>query len=187
MGSGGEAHARVGMHDAGRREPHLCDPAEAIPGHPAALASAPKRFSPEPSHLVMKCRDFVDVAWHSVVVEVSPQHARQPAPLLGDRPVPASPKLLVEGFQFRPQPLFDGDPPEPEAPVPGLPTNMGEPQEVKRLRLSKLAIKPGLDCLGGLLDDRVAGSGWPASTFGPSGASFLGFRWVGGGAYHCAK
>ncbi len=52
---------------------------------------------------------------------------------------------------------------------------------------SKLAIKPRLGCLGGLLDDRVARARRSAGTFGPSGASFLGFRWVGGGAYGCAK
>src|ERR1700720_1240830 len=38
LGPGGEAHARVGMHDAGRGQPPSVDPAEPLPGHPAALA-----------------------------------------------------------------------------------------------------------------------------------------------------
>src|SRR4249919_3879132 len=107
-----------------------------------ALASAPERLDPMPPDLVAEGRDQIDVAGHGVVVEVSPQHARQPAPLLGDGPVTAPPKLGFHLLQLRPQPLLDGDAPEPEAPVPGLPANVGEAQEVERLRLPKAALSP---------------------------------------------
>src|SRR5438128_782307 len=112
-GPGGEAHARVGMHDAGTGQPPIGDPAHPLPGEPAALASAPERFPPVPSHLVTKSRHRVDVAWHSVVGEMTSHHAGQPLTLDGDRQVPAVPKLLFQSFQLRPQPLFDGDAPKP--------------------------------------------------------------------------
>jgi len=51
--------------------------------------------------------------------------------------VPASPKLGFHLLQLRPQPLFDGDAPEPEAPVLRLPANVREAQEIERLRLGK--------------------------------------------------
>src|SRR5271166_4547748 len=142
LGPGGEAHAGVGMHDAGRGQPLLLDPAIALPGHAMALAPAPERLNPVPPDLVAEGRDQIDVAGHGVVVEVSPQHARQPAPLLGDGPVTAPPKLGFHLLQLRPQPLFDGDAPEPEAPVPRLPANVGEAQEVERLRLCKAPLSP---------------------------------------------
>src|SRR6266511_6268003 len=142
LGPGGEAHAGIGVHDAGRGQQPIGDPAKPLPGEPAALASAPKRFPPGPPHLVTKGRHRVDVAWHSVVGEMSSHHARQPAPLVGDGEVPASPKLGFHLLQLRPQPLFDGDAPEPEAPVPGLPTDVGEAQEVERLRLGKAPLLP---------------------------------------------
>src|SRR5487761_1623974 len=142
LGSGGKAHAWVGMHDAGRGQPPIGDPAEALPGHPTALASAPQRLPPVPSHLIAKGRHRVDAAWHRVVGEMSSHHACQPSPLLGDGPVPASPKLGFHLLQLRPQPPFDGDAPEPESPVPRLPADVGEAQEIERLRLCKAPLSP---------------------------------------------
>src|SRR6266700_239245 len=144
LGPGGEAHAGMGTHDAGRGQPLLLDPAIALPGHAVALAPAPERLDPVPPDLVAEGRDQIDVAGHGVVVEVSPQHARQPAPLLGDGPVTAPPKLGFHLLKLRPHPLFDGDAPEPEAPVPRLPANMGEAQEIERLRFREPASSPVL-------------------------------------------
>src|SRR6266705_6417975 len=144
FGPGGEAHAGVGMHDAGRGQPLLLDPAIALPGHAVTLAPAPERLYPVPPDLVAEGRDQIDVAGHGVVVEVSPQHTRQPSPLLGDGPVTAPPKLGSHLLQLRPQPLFDGDAPEPETPVPRLPAHMGEAQEIERLRFRKTASPPVL-------------------------------------------
>src|SRR5260370_204168 len=93
-----------------------------------ALASAPERLNPIPPDLVAEGRDQIDVAGHGVVVEVSPQHARQPAPLLGDGPVTAPPKLGFHLLQLRPHPLFDGYAPDPKPPVPRLPPNLGSDQ-----------------------------------------------------------
>src|SRR6266511_1816864 len=137
LGPGGEAHAGIGVHDAGRGQPPIGDPAKPLPGEPAALASAPKRLPPGPPHLVTKGRHRVDVAWHGVVGEMSSHHARQPAPLVGDGQMPASPELGFHLLQLRPHPLLDGDAPEPETPVLGLPTDVGEAQEVERLRLGQ--------------------------------------------------
>ena len=60
--------------------------------------------------------------------------------------MPASPKLGFHLLQLRPQPLFDGDAPEPEAPVPGLPANVGEAQEIERFGPSESSL---LSLLGG--------------------------------------
>ena len=46
LGPGGEAHAGVGMHDAGRGQPPVIDPAVTRPGHAMALASTPQRLPP---------------------------------------------------------------------------------------------------------------------------------------------
>lgn len=49
--------------------------------------------------------------------------------------MPASSKLGLYLLQLRSHPLCDGDAPEPEAPVPGLSTDVGKAQEVKGLWL----------------------------------------------------
>src|SRR4029077_16394370 len=105
----------------------------AVAGEAAALASASERFMPVPGHLVTKGRYRVDVAWHGVVGEMASHHARQPAPLIGDGEMPASPKLGFHLLQLGPQPLLDGDAPEPETPVLRLPVDVREAQEIECL------------------------------------------------------
>src|SRR5664279_2694871 len=69
-GSGGEGDARVGAHDAGRRQPRRSDPVVPIPSHSVPLAATPKRLEPVPPDLLTESRGRVDVAWHGVVVQV---------------------------------------------------------------------------------------------------------------------
>src|SRR5664279_2418544 len=95
-GSGGEGDARVGAHDAGRRQPCRSDPVVPGPSHSVPLAATPKRLKPVPPDLVTEGRGRVDVAWHGVVVQVTPHYTRQPASLLGNGPVSAPPKLNLQ-------------------------------------------------------------------------------------------
>src|SRR5664279_5390002 len=139
-GSGGEGDTRVGAHDAGRRQPCRSDPVVPGPSHSVTLAATPKRLKPVPPDLVTEGRGRVDVAWHGVVVQVTPQYPRQPASLLGNGPVSAPPKLNLQLLQLCSHPLLDGDAPEPETSVSGLPTQVGKAQKVERLRFPEPAL-----------------------------------------------
>src|SRR6478752_5300106 len=143
-GSGGEGDARVGAHDAGRRQPCRSDPVVPVPSHSVTLAAAPKRLEPVSPDLVTEGRGRVDVAWHGVVVQVTPHYTRQPASLFGNGPVSAPPKLNLQLLQLCRHPLFDGDAPEPETSVPGLPTQVGKAQKVERLRFPEPVLLPVL-------------------------------------------
>src|SRR6478752_10546016 len=105
-GSGGERGARVGAHDAGRRQPCRSDPVVPVPSHALTLAATTKRLEPVPPDLVTEGRGRVDVAWHGVVVQVSPHYTRQPAALLGNGPVSAPPKLNLQLLQLCRHPLL---------------------------------------------------------------------------------
>ncbi len=123
------------MRNAGRGQPSVANSTEAIPGHPVALASTPKRLSPESSHLFTKSRHRVDVTRNGVVAEVSPQHTRQPPPLFRNGLVTTTPKFDSYLLQLHSQSFLDSDAPEPETPVLGLSTDVGKSQEVEGLRL----------------------------------------------------
>jgi hypothetical protein len=72
------------MHDADRRQPSVDEATHPLPGQAVPLASAAKCTQPVATRLAVEGPDSVDVAWHGVVGEMSPHHACQPAPLLGD-------------------------------------------------------------------------------------------------------
>lgn len=100
-----------------------------------ALTAAPERLEPEPAHLAVQGADGPTVAGHGVVGEMSSHHARQPAPLVGDGLVPAVLELVLDLLELGPQSLRDGMTPKPEAAVLALPTDVGQAQEIERLRL----------------------------------------------------
>ena len=81
------------MRDVGGWEPAGGDAIHPPPVQAVTLASVPKRRTPVSGCLVPEGSDRTAVAWHGVVGEMTSHHARQPAPLLGDEEVPASPKL----------------------------------------------------------------------------------------------
>ena len=76
---------------------------------------------------------------HRVVVAVPSVDAGEPAPLIGDRQVSASPQLGLDRAQLRWHPLGVGDALEFEPPVPGLRADVREPQEPEGLRLAETA------------------------------------------------
>src|SRR5450755_2588009 len=99
-GTGVESDVRPGMRDAGGREPPCFEPAHPLPGHPVALAAAPKRPVPVPRDLFSECRHCVDVAGNRVVGGVPAHHAAQPLSLLWDGPVTALPEQGVHLAQL---------------------------------------------------------------------------------------
>ena len=74
-------------------------------------------------------------ARHGVVGHVPAHHAGQPAALHWDGLMHALPELAVDRLQLRPHPFRDRDPP-----VPGLPADVREAQEIERLRLPGLCV-----------------------------------------------
>ena len=54
------------------------------PGRAVGLATTPKRSMPVPRHLLAKLLDRMAVSRDRVVVQVTPNHAREPQPLLLD-------------------------------------------------------------------------------------------------------
>ncbi len=135
LGLGVEPHVRVRVHDADFREPSGLDPAHPRPGDRGALAAAPQRREPEPSHLFEESTDRLGVAWDCVVGHVASHHAGQPTTQYRDRLVRTAFQFVFDPHQRRPHPLGDRDALELEPSGPGRPADMREPQKVERLRL----------------------------------------------------
>src|SRR6266511_2360080 len=143
-GTGVEARLGEGMRDAGRWEPSRRDAVHALPVQAVALAAAPKLRAPVPGYLCPEGPDRSAVAGHGVVGAVPSHHAPQPAPLLGDRLMPASRQLLLDLAELRPHPLRVGDALERETSAPVLRADMREAEERERLRFAESARLPSL-------------------------------------------
>ena len=78
LGDDAEPPQRVGMTDAGRRQPAVDKPPHPVPEHAAVLASARQRAMPETAYLKPKDMQRVVVHGHTVVPDVSPDHRAQP-------------------------------------------------------------------------------------------------------------
>src|SRR5665213_1244311 len=130
-----EAHDGERMHGAGRREPPFDVEAHPAPVDPGALAAAPERIEPVPSHLVTERLHGIGVAGNGVVGEMPSHHGAEPAPLFGDGKVPASLDLVLDLGKLGPHPFRDGLALHPEPPCLVLPADVREAQEFKRIRL----------------------------------------------------
>ncbi len=126
LGTNDEALVRVGVQDAGWREPPRRETVHPVPVQVAELAAALQSRAPVPGRLCPEGPDGPDVAGHRVVGHVAAYHAAQPPPLLRDGLVPALLELVFDLFQLRPHPLRDGDPPDLETSCPGLPADVRE-------------------------------------------------------------
>jgi len=71
------------------------------------------------------------VARHAVIVGVPAQDAGKPASLLGDGLVATSQQLALKGVQLHPRPFRVGDAFEHEPPLPGLPADVREAEELE--------------------------------------------------------
>src|SRR5271166_3788043 len=132
-GTGVESDVRPGMRDAGGREPPCFESAHPLPGHPVALAAAPKRPVPVPRDLFAECRHGLDVAGDRVVGGVSAHHAAQPLSLLWDGPVPALHEQGVHLAQLGRHFLRDRLAPQREPSRSRLPAHVREAEERERL------------------------------------------------------
>jgi hypothetical protein len=141
-----EAQSRIRMEDMGKREPLLSKTRHMLPCNPALLAATTNDARPALAHLKPEAPEAGDIPGHCMVVEVALDHALQPLPDFRQWLVHSPPKRNLYLFQFGKESRSDGFAQHEEpAVLPGLPTYVGEPQEVERLRLS---LTPSLSVLG---------------------------------------
>ena len=114
----------------------LCHPR---PCEPVFLAAPPQRAPPQVGHMVAEGHEGTAVRWHRMISKVAVDHLRQPAPLDGDRLMPAPPQRVLDPPQGRPHAVGATLPLELEGAPAGSPADVGEPQEAERLRLAEPA------------------------------------------------
>src|SRR5216683_2483665 len=84
---------RIGMTDAGRRQPTVSEPSHPVPEHATGLTSSRQRAMPEAAHLKPKHVQRVAVHGHAVVTDMSPDNRAQPRAYGRDGVVHASPEF----------------------------------------------------------------------------------------------
>ena len=121
---------------------------EPRPSHAASLTPSPQRAVPAPNDLRPKAVQTIQIAGYRVVVEVALYDRPQPLPDLRHWLVPAAAKLLLQLFELGAESFLDrlslDDVP---AGLPGPPTEVGEPQEVKHFRLVLASLFPVCGCV----------------------------------------
>src|SRR4029077_17463115 len=102
LSSGGDAQAarRIGMADAGRRQPAVDEPCHSFPRDASSLAPSSQYLVPELAHGETKVSESVPIAWHSVVSDVPAHHSLQPLADFGNRFVHASPQFDLDHLQL---------------------------------------------------------------------------------------
>src|SRR5258705_10303354 len=123
------------MAYAGRRQPPLDEPAHPLPGDVPCLTAPREGAVPEPAHPEPEHGERRAVRRHPIVADVPTYNLTQPCPPRGDRIMPTPPELGLHLAQLRLQPLPDRLPHHREPPVPLLPADMREAEEIERLRL----------------------------------------------------
>ncbi len=136
LGNNAEAHERVGVADAGGREPSGEVPRHPTPRERMGLAATQKNPPPQPPHCPTEEADSWAVHGHAVIPDMPTDDRAQVGPLLRDGEVHAPPQLGFHLLQLRLQPLPDRLPQHGEHSTPLLPTDVGETQEVERFRLT---------------------------------------------------
>jgi hypothetical protein len=127
-----ETQVGIRMKDFGRREPLSYKLVYELPGDPTPLAATTDHPQPELAHLETKIAKTGYVAGNSMIVEVALYHAPQPFPNFRQWLMHQPQKYLPDLLQFGQESLTDGLAQHEEfAVLPGLSTNMREPQKVK--------------------------------------------------------
>ena len=116
-------------------EPSLRDAVHAFPVEAVALATTFERPVPVPGCLPVERVDRFAVAGYCVVVAVPADDAGKPAPLFGDRQMPALAQLGLDLAELGSHPLFAGDAPQREPSAPPGRAQVREAEELKRLGL----------------------------------------------------
>ena len=81
--SGGEAGIRVGMQNAGLRNPSIEDWGETIPAHLCALTATDQDAPPQPANATLKDAQLSRVTRNSMVLVVAQHNLAQPCTDLG--------------------------------------------------------------------------------------------------------
>ena len=103
---------------------------------------------PVPKDLTTEDVQTIHVARHRVVVEPTLHNRAQPLPELWDWYVPPMPKLRLQRLELGRKTFADCLALDDEsAGLPGRPTEMGEPEEVERLRLALASPLPLVGCV----------------------------------------
>src|SRR5262249_17463530 len=103
------------------------------------LAAAAEAPPPEPANTAPEGAQRLDVVGHRMIGKVARHDLPQPGALLVNRGMQAAAQGLLDLVQFGPQPVASRLPVQRGLAVPGAPTDVGEAQEVKGLRLAKAA------------------------------------------------
>jgi hypothetical protein len=91
---------------------------------------------PEPDHPIAECGQTVSVSWHRMVVEVALNDRPEPFAVVHNWFMHPPAQRLLDFQQLRPQPLADRFAFHCIAPIPVLPADMRESQNIERLRLA---------------------------------------------------
>ena len=138
LASGDDAKSpqRIGMTDAGRRQPAVDEPPHPVPAYAAVLAAPRQRAMPEPADLEPERGAAPGCSWARRSSGCARRRPSAATCLLRDGVVHASPQLGFDLAQLRLQPLADRLPQHREASVaPLLPADVREAEKVERLRL----------------------------------------------------
>ena len=79
----GEASHRIGMQNAGSRNPTAEERMESIPSYLSTLAAADKHGSPQPADATAKHVQLSRITWDSVVLVVTQHNSAKPSTDLG--------------------------------------------------------------------------------------------------------
>src|SRR6266566_76197 len=143
LGTNGKALGRVGVKDAGWRQPLLGQPIHSLPGRVVRLAATAERLEPVPRDLIVELLDGFEVAGHGVVRVVPSHHPSQPAPHLRDGQMHSPDEFGLDLLQLGSHLLRTRLPLQRKAlSVPGLPADMREAEELERLRLTESSLLP---------------------------------------------
>ena len=140
---GVEAQIRVRMKDFGPGKPLCSETSQVLPRHPAFLAATLQYPQPAFAHFTPKALETGEGSGNGMIVEVALYHAPQPFPDFRQRMMHALPELVLHLFQLGKESLSDALAQHEElAVLPSLPTDVGEAQEVERLRLALPMLLP---------------------------------------------
>src|SRR6266478_1061099 len=144
LGHDRKALQRVLMTDTSRREPLRDHAAHKRPRDARGLTPPRERLPPQPAEGMAEPAQRVRVQGHAVVLAVPPNHRAQIRAHLADRVVQALPQLGRNRLQLGLHALSLRVAYHRELPVPRLPTDMREAEEVEGRRFPLLAPLPSL-------------------------------------------
>jgi hypothetical protein len=130
---GGDEQALVGpgLTDAGRREPLRRQACPTTNREPSLLAPTAEALPPSPGHGVTEGREGRSVSRYPIVAVVPEQDHAQVGSLFRDGLVEAAAEFVSDLFQLRLPPFSHRLPQHRELPLPGIPADVREAEEVE--------------------------------------------------------